>query len=536
MTSRATTATTTARSQLLMARLGRDEPPLELPRDEGDWIHAWHAVRDVLKHTAGMGLIALITLGVSYVLVFMTQGQDLSRGVGESGLNQPEMIVFALSLLFLAAQAWTWGRLIVVAYFGDDRAKWAPWPKRAFLEWSPRLLGAAPVFAAALSLYLHPARHTGAVLATVALGLLFIVAVWVRKPLERMLGRLAFLGRLRISNLLLRRIWVLTSLAAAPIAMIIAYFAPVGFGHALGPSAVVFVGLGLILPVTITVIQIGAGLRIPVVIATLVAALVFSLWVDNHAIGRRQLGAQIRPSSDHRLSIADAFAAWKEQPKSQPQTIFLVAAQGGASRAAYWTASVLAHLNRFTGGQFARHVFAINSVSGGSVGSVGFVAELKANPVAADYQGLLKFVGRDALGPALTGLLFTDLLQRFVPFPMFPDRAESLERSWESAWMETHPDGENLLAGPFLALAPHAGEWWRPMLIVQGASERTGRRLLTSGFKFEPREIDAEDVEAVLGYDVAASTAILNGARFPWVSPAGTFKNHGATDHIVDGG
>ena len=55
-------------------------------------------------------------------------------------------------------------------------------------------------------------------------------------------------------------------------------------------------------------------------------------------------------------------------------------------------------------------------------------------------------------------------------------------------------------------------------------------------FKFEPREIDAEDLEAVLGYDVAASTAILNGARFPWVSPAGTFKNHGATDHIVDGG
>ena len=73
-------------------------------------------------------------------------------------------------------------------------------------------------------------------------------------------------------------------------------------------------------------------------------------------------------------------------------------------------------------------------------------------------------------------------------------------------------------------------------MIVQGASERTGRRLLTSAFKFEPREIDAEDLEAVLGHDVAASTAILNGARFPWVSPAGTFKDHGATDHIVDGG
>ena len=275
---------------LLMSRLGRDEPTLRLRRDKGGWIHAWHAIRNVLDHTAGMGVIALLTLGVSYVLVFMTQGQDLSRGIGEDGLRQPGMIIFALSLLFLAAQAWTWGRLIVIAYFGDDRAKWAPWPKRAFLEWSPRLLGAAPVFAAGLSLYLNPARHTDTALATVVLGLLFIVAVWARKPLERVLGGLAFIGRLPISSLLLRRIWVLASLAAAPIAMIIAYFAPVGFGHALGPPAVVFLGLGLILPVAITVIQIGAGLRIPVVIATLVAALVFSLWVDNHAIGRRQLG------------------------------------------------------------------------------------------------------------------------------------------------------------------------------------------------------------------------------------------------------
>ena len=211
-----------------------------------------------------------------------------------------------------------------------------------------------------------------------------------------------------------------------------------------------FLGLGLILPIAITIIQVGASLRIPVVVATLAAALVFSLWVDNHAIGRRQLGPQIETSNQQRPSISAAFAAWKDEPKSERETIFLVAAQGGASRAAYWTAAVLAHLDRFTGGQFARHVFAINSVSGGSVGWVGFVAALKAKPVATDYQSLLKFVGRDALGSALTGLLFTDLLQRFVPFPMFPDRAETLERSWEAAWMETHPEGENWLGDSFL--------------------------------------------------------------------------------------
>jgi hypothetical protein len=44
------------------------------------------------------------------------------------------------------------------------------------------------------------------------------------------------------------------------------------------------------------------------------------------------------------------------------------------------------------------------------------------------------------------------------------------------------------------------------------------------------------------GRDVAISTAILNGARFPWVSPGGTFPNArcgkaaGGGDHILDGG
>ena len=41
-----------------------------------------------------------LTLGVSYVLVFMTQGQDLSRGIGEDGLRQPGMIIFAALAAF----------------------------------------------------------------------------------------------------------------------------------------------------------------------------------------------------------------------------------------------------------------------------------------------------------------------------------------------------------------------------------------------------------------------------------------------------
>jgi len=515
---------------LLMARRGVGATP-PAPIDDRGWVHVWRRLCDVLGHTVGFAFIAALTLGVSAILVAMPQGRDLARGLGEDGLLQWETVGFTLCLLFLAAEAWTWARLIVVSSFGADRTLWAPWPKQYFLVWTPRLLGAAPVVGALAALLMNPASQTGPIVAVVVVLALFLIAVVGRQNLTR-LARAHFAPPVHF----VRRIWVLGSVAAAPVALIVVYAAPVGFGSALGAPAVVFLGLALILPIAITLIQTGVNLRFPFVGVALVAALAFSLWVDNHAVGRRQYGPQVATSND-RPGLATAFERWKQaQPYGPRKALVLVAAQGGASRAGFWTASTLAHLDQMTGGEFARHAFLVNSVSGGSVGSLGFAAALKAAPEKPDYENLLAFVARDALSPALSGLAFTDLAQRFVPFAMFPDRAENLERSWEAAWRETHARGGDLIGGPFLALAPRAGERWRPFLMVQGASERTGVRLLTSAIRLDTEEVDAQDFETTLGHDVAASTAIHNGARFPLVSPAGTFVDHGVTDHIVDGG
>jgi hypothetical protein len=158
-----------------------------------------------------------------------------------------------------------------------------------------------------------------------------------------------------------------------------------------------------------------------------------------------------------------------------------------------------------------------------------------ASPAPALTNDLLGFAGRDALGPALTGMLYSDLLYRFLPLPLLPDRAETLERAWEEAWdapddrTGVAPRTAGTIGASFLALAPKDGEPWRPLLIVQGASESGGRRMLTSAVKFTCDEVDADDLLDGIGHDVAASTAILNGARFPWVSPGGTFTHHPCT-------
>ncbi len=257
-----------------------------------------------------------------------------------------------------------------------------------------------------------------------------------------------------------------------------------------------------------------------------------------------------------RLSLPGAFDLWqKQQPPGRKKTMALVAVQGGASRAGYWTAAALAKLReaaKAKGVDLDPHIFAISTVSGGSVGAVGYVASLKAWPDAPDFNlRLLRFAGADGLGAAMTGFLFPDLLQRFVPVALLPDRAEALERSWEASWSVIDPKSGSagLMSDPFLGLAPKSGEPWRPILIVQGASENSGRRVLTSGVAFNCDEIDADDFLTSSGHDVAASTAILNGARFPLISPGGTFPNYQrpagrckkddatkTTDHILDGG
>ena len=520
------------------------------PVEDGGVRSVWNRFRDVFSRTKGIPVIAAFVLGVSWILVFMQQGQDLVRGIGEDDfLQYPScllQIAFAVTLLFLAIQAWSWSRIIIDSNYGADRADWRP---RQLLIWTPRILGALPFVATAWALWTNPARNTWFVLALIGLGLIFFILVIKRQDIQSGLRRRAATRGMARHFDLIQRYWVIFGLVMAGVAMVVAAVWPTWFG-ALGGPAVVFLGLGLIIPVIVIAIQIGAGLRIPVAGTLLALAVIFGLWVDNHGVGRRAFGVATTGRTD-RLTLTQAYEQWRAaQPggAGAKKTMILIAVQGGASRAGYWTAVALSNLReaaKAKGVDIDPHIFALSSVSGGSVGAVGYVAMLKTAPDAPDFKlRLLRFAGENVLGGAVTGMLFPDLLQRFLPLTFLPDRAETLERSWEDAWASINPEAPSaaLMREPFLRLAPRAGEPWRPLLIVQGASENGGRRFLTSGVKFGCDEIDADDFLDSVGHDVAASTAILNGARFPWISPGGTFSaaRCGAagkqTDHILDGG
>ena len=449
----------------------------------GGFIGWWHGFRDMAGRTRGIPVIAALVVGVSAILVFLRQGQDLVRGVGEDNfLQRPSgrlQIAFAAGLLFLAFQAWSWSRIIITSNYGADRANWRP---KQLLIWTPRVLGALPFVATAWALWTNQARNSWFVFALLLVGVLFFAFVVRRQdvvaPLRRGAARRGIAQRFD----LIQRYWVVFSLAAAVFVMAAATIWPARFGAFLGAPAVVFLGLGLIIPIAVIAIQIGSSLRIPVVGAALLAAVVFALWVDNHAIGRRAFASATTGPID-RLTLKQAYAQWKAgvaPGKDGARTMVLVAVQGGASRAGYWTAVALSTLReaaKAKGVELDPHLFAISSVSGGSVGAVGYAAMLKSAPDVSDFKlRLMRFAGENVLGGAMTGMLFPDLLQRFVPVTFLPDRAETLERSWEDAWASIEPKAPSaaLMREPFLNLAPKSGEAWRPILIVQGASENGG--------------------------------------------------------------
>jgi hypothetical protein len=105
---------------------------------------------------------------------------------------------------------------------------------------------------------------------------------------------------------------------------------------------------------------------------------------------------------------------------------------------------------------FTHHLFAISSVSGGSVGAAVFSAimreaeregEVKLSNAGCNQGGessrpnlveaASAVMSKDFWGPLQASLLFPDFLQRFLPWPIPQfDRAVALEKALEKAWRE----------------------------------------------------------------------------------------------------
>ncbi|MGO7274682.1 hypothetical protein ACCT18_05190 [Rhizobium ruizarguesonis] len=523
---------------------------------------------DVVYKTRGFFLIFGLIAATGSILAWMPQGQDLVRTVTDVNSDHSsgftwQIFWLCFSVAVLGFQGWFWARVIAEQHFG----KREEWVYGTYLTWIPRLLGLLPFALLFIALWRVQEPNAWPAWILAGLGVAFLVLLWTRtaavRGIQRTAERLAQLGRPRaavaISSSLhnLKPFIFWGGIIYAIAALLIVTVDPVTLSVHFGPAAVVLTACALLIPVLTTLSLVGSAFHIRVTEALFLLVVLFSLWVDNHEI-RHAASEPVKQASAIavRPTVEVAYGKWRSQfpnPSPVPIPIIFVASEGGASRAGYWTGAVMSRLETATYGEFSRHIFAISSISGGSLGVGGFLASIHDKQTQAAVTGgtttlagaVSNFVGRDYLSPALAGGLFPDFLQRFIPISLFPDRSAALERGWEAGWKSRcnniacdHPDR---MERDFLSLwSDDDSGRWLPAWLIGGALEEDGRPILTSNIYFGDH-IDAWDFHNVARRDVRLSTAILNGARFPLVSSSGTIvdpalpqKNKAV--HIIDGG
>jgi len=565
------------------------------------WLKDLHSILRLCRSS-------LIVLGVGFAfLLLVPQGRDVVLALGESPLRDrlSPLVWFFLAAGFWALNVWYWAR--VMLQFEWRAASQNPGggnTANRFRRRIPRLLGTAAFIVVALA-FIKAAVETGGgtrvghmILAgwSITLAVIFYLLVAVRRkalnathvrlsrvtPLQRgTAGRVVGLLKVREGghpDAYRDRLQSLRDLEEGPrvflgllllvtSALFITFSITAGAAvHFQAASILLLAGAGWT-PVGALLVYFGSRYEFPVLSVILLALVLFSFVNDNHEV--RTLQPRRGPDVEN---VAEHFKAWldvrsiDDSSPEQGYPVVVVASEGGGIRAAYWTATVLGRLQDMSppDDRFADHVYAISGVSGGSLGGSVFAAlvkeqrsgqvlacgDEKRGPIEACADRMLK---ADFLSPTLAAMLYPDLVQRFLFWPVRHfDRSRALERAWETAWN----DLPGVRPGRFgdSERDPSFDDLWRderteraslyrvPLLFLNATWVETGKRVITSPLPITPGEFDdAVDFLVEIGDEIRLSSAVHNSARFTFVSPAGTVKRmmdgrRRVWGHLVDGG
>lgn len=527
------------------------------------WLQrVWEAVHAAYLFFKPLRFILVPLVLLLWALLAAAQGQDSVRFLVEVDARCPRFWRIAVFLLVTSAaalQVWYWSRQLLriqrVAAMAES------YPKSE--KWVPRLLGAS-VFLIAIGA-LARAAYLGwsgkvdstvrVILGTCAILLLqlaaFLAFVAIRRRKFGAYTRVESHEQLDPMTITVLRgtailgVLFVVLTAVSPLTAGLWFESP----SLLMLSALLWAGVGSFLG------YVFDSHRVPLFLSFLILLVVFSRFNHNHQV--RTLDGSLPVQ---RQTVDKKFEDWyarlaAKYPAEGTHPVFIVATEGGGVRAAYWTASVLTALQD-QAPQFSDHLFAISSVSGGSLGATVFtalVADSARTGVEDECLGTVnnrsyrlaarQMLSYDFLAPTLASMLHADFVQRFLPIGFIPDRAKALETGWENAWrkrVRTASGPDEFFSGGMLKMYADRPGVLLPSLFLNSTSVEAGNRIIASNCDVGDGQIpDAADLFSALGRDMRLSTAAHNSARFTYVSPAGSVhapKDGRLLGHVVDGG
>lgn len=550
------------------------------------YIAPFFRVCRILRAPLFVSLLAFV------VLSMLPPTREVYRVLADDYTKQRWQIAFAFLALILAS-GFVWHCARQVTLLRRRHALGESSVEGALLRWLPRLLAALIPLGAALGLYLAIGEADTTVQLVKSVGetrpwkevqdIYDLVRgspgrLWVGVGIS--LGLVAVLLVVTIARTRHKRWkyerpgkWLMgigatvASLGIAAACVFAFTFAPPSFSQFLG--AVTIFGLFLVCLVVIlsSLTVLGDRIGVPLVLCVIAWAVVLA-WTDrseNHDVElvtydltRNETGSY-KPTGH----LKDAFNNWYAtrndrghyQKNGDPYPVFIVAAAGGGAYAAHYTATFLARLQDRCP-NFAQHTFAISGVSGGSLGATVFAAlakqmakngdyaecdfsaALNAGPFESKVQEIFR---ADFLSPVVAGALFSDLVQRVLPWGLPGlDRSKALDATLEVAWRRAmEPDRASNegsrarpLEAPFLDLwSPRRHDEAVPALVLNATEVANGYRTVISPLPLGglPRRSWSKlqrlyerlpRTKSNKQLDIRLSTAAGISARFPFILPA----------------
>jgi len=293
------------------------------------------------------------------------------------------------------------------------------------------------------------------------------------------------------------------------------------------------------------------------------------------------------PGSDHYFQLSavpagtdSAFSSeyvLAERPHAAERRIILVAANGGGIQSAAWTAKVLAGLTESFATtdqqqRFLESIRLISGVSGGSVGTMFFVNEIRSpdSGESMSCENVVAEAEETGLEEVVWGMTYPDFWHAVTPYAWrnrLLDRSHALEEAWiKTAQKHDSPP----LNVSLLEWNRGVIQGWRPATIFNATLVESGERLQISTSPVRDKTKRGAPQQSVAGQQPVApddehgagrqelfdlfkgsiriATAARLSASFPYVSPAArptdeavsvlaseTAKKYAAM-HVVDGG
>jgi hypothetical protein len=495
-------------------------------------------------------IIMFLVIGY-FSLVIFDQGQDILSSLG---LNEGDQIFRQTLIVYIAVTWWAWQTfraartLLHFSYFNF----WQYQPSYALRAqvMVPRILALIPFLILAIGIYKSHQKPTPFFFVLLSTTIWFYALLHFRKDLivwirsKRLRFNLLVPDYIPIKNgtypvgFVWSKQWKwftfrIIVLLSAFFAM---YYFPVTLPQYLSSAAVVLFAFGCWLIIAALLSFLEKYIRFPVSFTVVILVITFSFFNNNHLV------RSITGPMPERPTIHAHFKSWlgsRTFNQKDSIDVYLVMIEGGGIRSAYWSTSILAKMEELKPG-ITDNIYAYSGVSGGSLGATLRAASQDEDLTSGEVEARIKStLNHDFLAPVTAALCFTDLLQKFLPFPIKNfDRAKSLERSWEEAWDQTGDLKINLSDGFVSTFAQNNRNKPQRLLMLNSTHVESGKRVVISNVNLENLEPSSIiDFFSITKYDVPISTAIGLSSRFPLLTPPGLVKvNNQIWGSLVDGG